>query len=142
MNWGRAIAIWMLIMVAESASGAVRRIWMVPALGEKPSHQIGVLIGSLLILLITWLTARWLDARTRKQQLQVGALWVVLIVIFEFGVGSAMGNSMQRMLAEYDLSQGGLMGLGLLVMLFAPMLGVKIANAQTRTAGAEHANRQ
>jgi hypothetical protein len=116
----------MLIVVAESVSGTIRRIWLVPALGERMSHQIGVLIGSILILLIAWLTARWLDAQTLKAQLQIGVLWVVLIVAFEFGVGAVLGNSMQKMLAEYDLSQGGLMGLGLLVMLFAPALGTRM----------------
>jgi hypothetical protein len=129
MNWWRAIAIWLLILAAESTNGTIRRIWLVPTLGEHTSHQIGVLIASALILFIAWLTARWLDARTFKAQLQVGALWVVLMLAFEFGVGLAMGNSMQRMLIEYDLLRGGLMGLGFLVLLFAPTFGARMANA-------------
>jgi hypothetical protein len=132
MNWRRALAIWLVIVVAESISGTIRRIWLVPAAGDKASHLIGVLIGSILILLIAWSSARWLDARTPKTQLQAGALWVVLIVLFEFGVGAALGNSTQKMLAEYDLSQGGLMGLGLLVMLFAPMLGARLAKVHRK----------
>jgi hypothetical protein len=127
MNWKRALVIWLLIVVAESISGTIRRIWLVPIAGEKASHQIGVLIGSMLILLIAWLSARWLDARTLKGQLQIGALWVVLIVAFEFGVGAAVGNSMPKMLAEYDFTQGGLMALGLIVMFFAPALGSRMA---------------
>jgi hypothetical protein len=132
MNWRRALTIWFVIVIAESISGTIRRVWLVPAAGEKVSHQIGVLIGSILILLIAWSSARWLDARTPKAQLQIGALWVVLIVLFEFGVGAALGNSMQKMLAEYDLSQGGLMGLGLLVMLLAPMVGAKLTKVHTK----------
>lgn len=141
MNWGRAIAIWMLIVLAESVSGTIRRVWLVPALGERTSHQIGVLIGSILILFIAWLTVRWRDARTLKAQLQTGALWVVLIVIFEFSVGLAIGNSMQRMLAEYDLAHGGLMGVGLLVMLFAPALAAKVTSAHKQSLRAGRANR-
>jgi hypothetical protein len=127
MNWRRALAIWLLIVVAESISGTIRRVWLVPAIGERASHQIGVLIGSILILLIAWLSARWLDARTLKAQLQIGALWVVLIVAFEFGAGAALGNSMENMLAEYDFTQGGLMVLGLIVMSLAPALGSRMA---------------
>jgi hypothetical protein len=128
MNWWRAIAIWLLILAAESISGTIRRIWLVPALGEHAAHQIGVVAASTLILFIAWLTARWLDARTFKAQFQVGVLWVALMLCFEFGVGLAIGNSMQQMLAEYDLTRGGLMGLGFLVLLFAPALGARMTN--------------
>lgn len=128
MNWGRAIAIWLIILAAESINGTIRRIWLVPALGELTSHQIGVLAASALILFIAWLTARWLDARTFRAQLQTGVLWVVLMLAFEFGVGLAIGNSMQRMLVEYDLSRGGLMGLGFLVLLFAPAFAARMTN--------------
>jgi hypothetical protein len=131
MNWGRAIAIWMLIVLAESVSGTIRRIWLVPALGERTSHQIGVLTGSILILFIAWLTARWLDARTFKGQLQIGVLWVALMLGFEFGAGLAVGNSMRRMLAEYDLFRGGLMGVGFMVLLFAPALGARMRRGAT-----------
>ena len=123
MNWGRAIAIWLLILTAESINGTIRRIWLVPALGEHTAHQIGVVVASVLILFIACLTARWLDARTFKAQLQVGVLWVALMLAFEFGVGFAIGYSLPQMLVEYDLSRGGLMGLGFLVLLFAPAFG-------------------
>jgi hypothetical protein len=131
MKWGRATAVWLLILATESVNGTMRRMWLVPALGEHTAHQIGVPIASALILFIAWLTARWLDARTFKAQLQIGVLWVVLMLGFEFGVGLAMGNSMQRMLAEYDLSRGGLMGLGFLVLLFAPAFGAKMRRSAT-----------
>jgi hypothetical protein len=135
MNLQRAIAVWLLIVVTESISGTIRRIWLVPALGELKSHQIGVLTASVLILFIAWLTARWLDARTFKAQLQIGVLWVVLMLCFEFGVGLAIGNSMQQMLAEYDLTLGGLMGLGFLVLLFAPAFGAWAINVRKARVG-------
>jgi hypothetical protein len=140
MKWWRAIAILLLIIVAESINGTIRRIWIVPALDELRSHQLGVLTASALILFIAWLTARWLDARTFKAQLQIGVLWVVLMLCFEFGVGLAIGNSMQQMLAEYDLSRGRLMGLGFLVLLFAPALGARITNLHERPLGNGHAD--
>lgn len=139
MNLRRVIAIGLLILAAESVNGTIRRLWLdpvlVPALGERTSHQIGVLTASALILFIAWLTARWLDARTFTAQLKTGVLWVVLMLCFEFGVGLAMGNSMQIMLAEYDLSQGGLMGLGMLVLLFAPAFGAWAINVRKPRLG-------
>jgi hypothetical protein len=133
MNWWRAIAIWLLIVVAESISGTIRQIWIAPAIGERSSHQIGVLIGSALILFIAWLTARWLSARTLKTQLQVGAFWIVLMVAFEFSLGAALGYSRARIMADYDLSQGGLMGFGLIAMLVAPAFGARMTNTRKRS---------
>jgi hypothetical protein len=53
-------------------------------------------------------------------------MWVVLIVIFEIALGSALGYSRSRMLSDYDLARGGFMGFGLLFMLIAPALAAKV----------------
>ena len=84
MNWKRAFYIWILIAVAESVHGTLRRLFLVPRIGELLSHQIGVVIGSAIIFIIAWLCIRWFGPGSRWQQLQVGALWVVLTLIFEF----------------------------------------------------------
>ena len=56
----------------------------------------------------------------------VGLLWAVLIVLFEFSLGAALGSSQQRMLSDYNMAEGGLMPLGLLFMLFAPALAARL----------------
>ena len=126
MNWGKAVAVWLLIVVAESVNGTLRQLWIAPQLGEQRAHEIGMLVAIALITLISWWSARWLAARTMLAQLQVGLLWVVLFTIFEFGVGAAIGYSWQRMLADYDPTKGGLMGFGFVFLLFAPMLGARL----------------
>ena len=128
MNWTRAIAVWMLMVVAESIHGTLRRLFIAPVIGDMRARQAGVVVGSALILLISWLTARWLGAKTLRDQLQVGALWLVLMVIFEFSLGRALGYTRERMLSDYNLAQGGLMGFGLIFLLFAPALGAKLRN--------------
>ena len=126
MNWTRAIAIWLLIVAVESVHGAIRQLFIAPATGDLPARQFGVFTGSALILLISWLTARWLNAANLKAQLSVGLLWVVLIVLFEFGLGAALGYTRERMLSDYNVTQGGFMGFGLLFLLFAPVLAARL----------------
>ena len=130
MNWTRALAIWLVIIVAETVHGIVRQLFIAPALGDLPARQLGVFVGSALIMLIAWLTARWLNATTLKAQLQVGVLWTALIVIFEIGLGAMLGYSRERMLADYDVTRGGLMGFGLLFVLLAPTLAAKLHDAK------------
>jgi hypothetical protein len=122
MNWYRAVAIWFLIALAESVHGAIRQLFIVPVMGDLSARQVGVLTGSAIIFLISWLSIRWIGARKFTYQLEVGALWVVLTVLFEVGLGLARGYPPARILSDYNVAQGGLMGFGLLFMLFAPLL--------------------
>jgi hypothetical protein len=64
--------------------------------------------------------------------LAVGAIWVVLTVLFEITLGRLMNLSWQRILSDYDLANGGLMGFGLLFMLFAPLIAAKIRKTAAR----------
>jgi hypothetical protein len=57
--------------------------------------------------------------------LAIGLAWVVLTVAFEYGLSTVLELTPERMLADYDLAQGGFMGFGLLVMLFAPALAAR-----------------
>lgn len=134
MNWGKAIAVWMLIVLAESIHGAIRELFIAPAIGDMLARQIGVFVGSALILLVAWLTASWLDAATLKDQLSIGALWVALIVIFEISLGLSLGYTRERMLSDYDITQGGLMAFGLVLMLFAPSIGARLRSLGRQSA--------
>lgn len=124
--WRRALLIWLLIVVVESIQGTLRELFVRPAIGDLPARQLGVFTGSLLILLIATVTSRWLGADGAGRQLQVGLAWVFLIVVFEVGLGLAVGYSPQRILADYQPEKGGWMGIGLLVLLFAPLIGARL----------------
>ncbi len=79
----------------------------------------------MLVLAVAWATSRWLGAGTRRAQLQVGALWLLLMLGFEVLIGRARGFGWERIAAEFDPRQGGLMLFGLLLMWLAPMLGAR-----------------
>jgi hypothetical protein len=121
--WGRALAVWLLIAVLETVHGIVRGLWLVPALGEVAAQRLGFAIGSALVIVVAWLTSRWLEARTRAAQWQAGLLWLLLMLGFELAIGRARGFGWARIAAEFDPRQGGFMLFGLLLMGLAPMLG-------------------
>lgn len=135
MSWHRALAVWVLIVIAESLHGIIRQLFIAPVLGDLPARQIGVLTGSIIIFAITWLGIRWIGACTLKEQLATGFVWVILIAAFEFTLGTALGLTRERMLADYDLSNGGLMGAGLFFMLLAPALAAKLRGTAAHSPG-------
>ena len=123
----RIFVIWLVLIVAEIVHGILRAIVLVPVVGEFRSNQIGVFTGSAIILLIAYFTIRWIGARRPNELLLLGLLWLVLTVVFEVLFGRfVVGLSWQRIWADYNLTQGGLMPLGLLVLLFSPMLALKL----------------
>ena len=124
--WVRAITVFFFIIVLESVHGVVREYFIVPAIGDASARQIGFLVGSVIVLFGAWLMSPWLNARTRGAQLQVGALWVALLLSFEFGLGYARGFSWERISLEFDPRKGGLMAVGVVVMLLAPIFGAAL----------------
>lgn len=119
----RAFLVWLVIIAAETVHGILRGVLLVPIVGDLPARQIGVLIGSLLIFAVAYLFIRWMAVRTRLQFLAVGLLWVVLTVLFEFGLGRlVMGLPWERLTEDYHVTRGGFMGVGLLFMASAPRL--------------------
>jgi len=49
-------------------------------------------------------------------------MWVVLTLGFEIGVGRLLGASWERILSDFNLLRGGLLGIGLLIMAFSPRI--------------------
>jgi hypothetical protein len=121
--FGRALAVWLLIAALETAHGIVRGLWLEPALGAAAAQRLGFALGCVIVVGTAWATSRWLGASTRAAQWQAGLLWLLLMLGFELAVGRARGFGWQRIAAEFDPRQGGLMLLGLLLMFLAPMLG-------------------
>ena len=45
-------------------------------------------------------------------------VWVVLTVLFELALGTLLGLTRERMLADYDVAAGGFMAFGLLFLCY------------------------
>lgn len=121
----RALSVWILIMAVETVHGIVRRLFLEPLTGDIRARQIGVLIGTLLIYSVTYLTIRWLRASQIVHLVAIGCIWVVLTILFEIGLGRLAGLSWDRILSDYDPRSGGLMPFGLIFMFLAPWLTAK-----------------
>ncbi len=123
----RALAIWLLLMLVETLHGILRALFIVPLIGQIRANQIGVAIGSFLILTVTLIAIKWIGPVRTSELLTVGSIWVILTLAFEIGLGYAFGG-WDRVLMDYDPRQCGLMPLGLVIMLFSPLIARRIRN--------------
>ncbi len=117
MLYLRALAVWLIIIAVETVHGILRTLLLAPVIGDFRARQVGVLIGSILILIITFFLIKWLDLQTVRTLMTVGFLWVALTVLFEIVLGLVfLGLDWNRILSDYDIRQGGLMSFGLLLL--------------------------
>jgi len=101
----------------------LRTVWLVPLVGDLRARQIGVLTGSLLILVVALLAIRWIGARGRRDLLLIGGSWLVLMVGAEVLLGRVVfGYPWSRIAEDFDVTRGGLLGFGMLVLAAAPWL--------------------
>lgn len=139
MSWPRALLVWLLIALAESVHGGLREVFLTPALGDATARQFGVWIGCGIIFGISVACIRWIGAAATAAQLAVGAAWVALMLLFEIGIGIALGADLARIAADYDPTAGGLMGFGMLFLLLAPLLADRARRVQGRPAAVRRA---
>ncbi len=125
----RALEVWLLISVAETLHGLVRISILQPVVGDFRARQIAVLTGSLIILVIAVLFRDWIPVTSRAAGAVVGAFWVTITVAFEVVIGRlVMDLPWARILEDYNLVEGGLMPLGLMVMFLAPLVALWFRN--------------
>ena len=123
----RAFAVWLVLIVAEILHGIARGIFLVPHVGEFRSSQIGVFTGSIIILVIALVFVRWIGASRSTDLLAVGVLWLGLTLAFEVAFGRfVVGASWERLAADYNVLEGGLLPFGMLVLLLSPLIAGKV----------------
>jgi hypothetical protein len=129
----RSFASWFILIGAEIAHGILRAILLAPWVGEFRSNQIGVFTGSVIILIIAYCTIRWIGAERTSELLLVGFIWLLLTVAFEVLFGHyVIGLTWDRIIADYNVSEGGFMPFGLLLLFASPMIAAKLTSRELK----------
>ena len=116
----RALLMWLALAAVMFANGAVRALVWQPRLGEHLARQVATGLGVLIVFGFAFLFVRRLESPTNGELLGVGALWLMLTLAFEFGLGYITGMSWEAMLADYDIREGRLWPLIPTAALIAP----------------------
>lgn len=124
--FGRALLFWLLLIAVEVLHGMLRRLLLVPMIGDLPARQVGVFVGSALILALTTICFGWLRVTTTRGLLVIGAVWATLTFGFEVLFGIVTGASVERIASDYDLLHGGLMPIGLTLEWLSPYIASRL----------------
>ncbi|MBI3803288.1 MAG: hypothetical protein HY282_05950 [Nitrospirae bacterium] len=123
----RALGVWVILMAAESLHGAARTLFLAPRIGDFRARQIAVFTGSIIILAIVTRSIRWIAPTSTRDRLSVGFLWLGLTLAFEMLFGRfVIGAPWERIASDYNLAEGGLLPIGLLVLALSPLIAEKM----------------
>jgi hypothetical protein len=123
MLYLKGLAVWCLIASIEMIHGILRAKLLAPRVGDFRSRQITVFTGSILILLVTFLTFHWIGYSQPSETLIVGGIWLICMVAFEFSIGHYVFHFKWKWLInDFNLFKGRLLALGMLVLAFAPWI--------------------
>ena len=119
--------IWFLLAFLAIVNGAVREMFLRPAVGEQAGHVISTLIFCGVIILVAIVSLGWIGPGSKRAAWAIGVVWVLLALAFEFLAGHFLfGNSWEMLLADYDISQGRVWLLVPVTTLLAPAWAYRI----------------
>lgn len=132
----RALVVWIGILLLASVNGAIRDLLLAPRLGDPAARAISTISLSAVVVLVTWLSIRWIGPASARAAFVIGAFWTLLTLAFEFLGGRYLfGKSWATLLADYDLARGRIWVLVLLVTLLAPLLVARARGLLTDPVG-------
>ncbi len=124
---GRALLVWLVILILASLNGAAREAWLIPYSGEGTGRAISTVALCGLVFLAAWLTIGWIHPLGPADALRVGLMWLVLTLAFEFLAGHYLFHQPWAvLLEEYDLRRGRIWVAVLVVVLFAPLWAMRL----------------
>ncbi len=127
MTYLRSLLVWLLLMLLETIHGTLRLMLLVPMVGDFRARQIAVFTGALLSFITTCFFISWIQPQIKRQVVLIGLFWVVLTIMFEVLLGIFVFRMpISRIAEDYDILRGGLMPIGLLLMLFTPIIAAHI----------------
>ncbi len=130
----RSLAIWLLIISAEFVHGILRTLFLEPLIGDFQARQISVFVGSLIILTIAYFSVQWIRAKNIQSLIVVGLIWLILTLMYEISLGRfVFGFSWKKILSDYDISKGGLLPFGLIILTLSPLITYKLRGMTKRS---------
>jgi len=127
MNYVKASCLWLIFLVVAIACGIIRDRFLVPELGALGGRALGTLLVGVIIFGIIYAYTGKLKGASQASLFKLGLFWTMATIMFEFLFGHyVMGHPWGSLWADYNVFQGRIWPLVLIVTLFGPLLARKM----------------
>jgi|SRR6476469_3682860 hypothetical protein len=123
----KASLIWLVMLIFAVLNGALREAVLLPHLGKPVSFVIsGALLSACIVVVALMLMPR-VGPMESRDALYIGLFWVLLTLAFEFTFGRLVQHrEWAELLDAYRFRDGNIWPVVLAVMLFAPLMAVRL----------------
>ena len=122
----KATGVWLIIVIAAIFNGLLREKVLTSLIGARFSLPVSGLLLSLLVLLVAFIFVPFFNTQQPGIYFVVGILWVALTLAFELLFGHfVLQKSWQEIIRVFDLRNGDLFAVVLLITAIAPWLAAK-----------------
>jgi hypothetical protein len=118
---------WVGLVFVAILNGILRVKGYSPYMSELAAHQLSTGIGLGFFSIFFWFLTGTFHLKSSGQALVIGAMWLVLTILFEFIFGHfVMGHPWHQLFADYNILEGRLWSLVLLWTFIGPYVCFKI----------------
>jgi hypothetical protein len=113
---------WLPMLFLAVGNGIFREAILKKKMTTEKAHQVStlLLVGLLVVYMVFFLLE--FPPQSFSQAITIGAGWMLLTLLFEFGFGRYRGIPWQTMFAEYNLLKGKLWALVPASLLLVPVV--------------------
>jgi cobalamin biosynthesis protein CobD/CbiB len=123
---------WIPMLVIAVAHGALRQFTFASLMPEIHAHQFSTLTGSVFIGLYIWFVVRRWPPSSDCQAVQIGIIWTILTVAFEFFMGLVLAQKpLADIMHDYNLFAGRVWVLFLVWLSLAPWVLLRISRKKS-----------
>lgn len=98
---------WLPLVLIAILNGALRELGYKRFMKELHAHQISTLIGMVLVAIYVWIMGLIWPIESLTQAFQIGGIWLLLTILFEFGFGHfIMGHPWEKLFFDYNIFAG------------------------------------
>ena len=127
----RYLFFWLILATVAITNGVLREATYGRHLSDLAAHQLSTVTGIFLTGGVVFALNHFWPIRSAQEAWIIGACWLLMTVIFEFGFGHYVaGHSWARLLADYNLVAGRLWLLFLAWITVVPYVTWRLTNAQ------------
>ena len=122
------LLVWLLLAIVAIANGILRQSTYGQIVSELNAHQISTVTAILSSGVVVWIANRFWPIQSTSQALVIGACWLLMTVLFEFGFGHYVaGHPWDRLIADYRILEGRVWALFLMWVAILPFVVFKLA---------------
>jgi hypothetical protein len=98
--------LWFPMVFIAIVNGTARDLWYNKYIDELAARQLSTLSLIVFLGVYMFFVIKRFPPQSVSQSLFVGLIWLVLTLVFEFGLGFYRGNTLSQLLDDYNILKG------------------------------------